>query len=187
MSVHRHRRRDKLKGMSSPHPQLPALASRTLTSGLAARTLINLNFIKQSPTDAVHPVTQVVNSLLSLLVFPVEKEQAFFEPFAAIKLSSSSVQTTLAANNISLNTLQIIQFGSCKNLRRFFVRLRNAITHKRLEFNGDVDSKDLEKVTITLKDRPSKKASDDWHIQMNVADLNSLACFVAQKIIQQEL
>jgi hypothetical protein len=52
------------KAMVSP---LPPLESRALSSGLAKRTLKNLDFIKNARSNEVHPVTQVVNSLLSLL------------------------------------------------------------------------------------------------------------------------
>jgi len=52
------------KGMVSP---LPPLESPALSSGLAKRTLKNLDFMKNARSDEVHPVTQVVNSLLSLL------------------------------------------------------------------------------------------------------------------------
>src|SRR5712691_10434533 len=72
--------------MASP---LPPLESRTLSSGLARRTLKNLDFIKKnaSSTEA-HPVTQVVNSLLGLLVFPVEKEKLFLATFSKVKLKT---------------------------------------------------------------------------------------------------
>jgi len=65
--------------MSSP---LPPLESRTLSSGLARRTLKNLDFIKTASSMEVHPVTQVVNSLLGLLVFPIEKEKLLFGIFS---------------------------------------------------------------------------------------------------------
>jgi hypothetical protein len=53
---------------------LSTLSSRNLSSGLAGRTIRNLNFIQAAPpTVEVHVVTQVINSLLSILVFPIEK------------------------------------------------------------------------------------------------------------------
>jgi len=57
-------------------PTLSQLNQRNMSSGLAQRTLRNLDFIKKGTRTAnVHAVTQVVNSLLALLVFPVEKEK----------------------------------------------------------------------------------------------------------------
>ena len=74
--------------MASP---LPPLESRTLSSSLARRTLKNLDFIKKNASSTeVHPVMQVLNSLLGLLVFPVaekeksEKEKKFFATFSEV-------------------------------------------------------------------------------------------------------
>src|SRR5713101_8137333 len=82
-----------LRARSDPHmaSPLPPLESRTLSSGLARRTLKNLDFIKKnaSSTEA-HPVTQVVNSLLGLLVFPVEKEKLFLATFSKVKFKDPS-------------------------------------------------------------------------------------------------
>ena len=69
-----------------------SLESRSLSTGLAQRTIKNLKFMQRAHENGedVHIVTQVVNSLLSLLVFPQQKEKAFFGTFERIGLRSPS-------------------------------------------------------------------------------------------------
>jgi hypothetical protein len=164
------------------------LASRKLSSGLAERTLKNLDFIKKvSDTEDVHPVTQVVNSLLALLVFPVEKEKTFFNSFASVKFKAptdlSAVTATLN-QELSLPSLHVVMFQRCPHLSKFFEKVRNAVSHKLLEFSGNPDSRILAEVTVTLKDRLDKDSPFDWQISMTAEDLERLSRFVAEKIIK---
>jgi hypothetical protein len=174
---------------------LPPLKSRTLTAGFAARTLRNLDFIKEAyPNAEVHPVTQVINSMLGLLVFPYEKEK---EPLAAA-LSSEPIfshATDLLVVRDSLRSslpapsIEVTKFAGCKDLESFFRRIRNSISHKNIEFSGaDPDSRVLEDVKIILRDCPNKTIplgpSDfDWEISMTAADLEALSRYVAAMII----
>jgi HEPN pEK499 p136 len=168
------------------------LEPRSLSSGLAQRTLTNLDFIKKaSSTEDIHPVTQVVNSLLSLLVFPVEKEREFFETFEGVQFEDPSDLEGIQAElieHLSVPSLQITLFARCLNLSDFFKKIRNAVSHKHLEFAGDSDSRVLKAVTVTLKDRlPKPQAPFDWEISMTAEDLEHLSRFVAQKIIDASL
>ncbi len=140
--------------MASP---LPPLESRTLSSGLARRTLKNLDFIKKnaSSTEA-HPVKQVVNSLLGLLVFPVEKEKLFLATFSKVKFKDPSNLSGIRAaliQHLPVPSVQVAKFGGCENLSRFFKRVRNAVSHKHIEFSGPgpgpgPDSRILADVTV---------------------------------------
>jgi hypothetical protein len=175
--------------------QLPPLESRTLSSGLAKRTLRNLDFIKRATSDPnVHPVTQVVNSLLALLVFPFEKEKTFFAAFSKEKFrdpSDLSFIRTMLAEQLLIPSLEIVKFGRCEDLGRFFERTRNAISHKHLDFSGaDPDSRILGDVTVTLKDCVPRKKDTPchpsdffWEIRMTAADLENLARYVADQVI----
>jgi hypothetical protein len=142
--------------------ELPPLESRNLSSGLAKRTLKNLDFIKKASGDSdVHAVTQLVNSLLALLVFPAEKEKIFFARFSRVKFRDSSdlsLIRTMLIEELSIPSLEVARFGKCEDLGRFFERIRNAISHKHLDFSGtDPDSRVLAEVKITLKDCATKK------------------------------
>jgi hypothetical protein len=177
------------KIMASP---LPPLESRTLSSGLARRTLKNLDFIKNACSTEVHPVTQVLNSLLGLLVFPVsEKEKKFFERFSKVKFTEASnladIRATLT-QRLPVPSLQVAKFGNCKDLPQFFKRLRNAISHKHLEFSGsDPDSRILANVTISLKDRKNENSAFDWQVSMTAEDLEKLGRYVANEVISRGL
>src|SRR6266404_4374021 len=104
--------------------ELPPLESRKLSSGLAKRTLKNLDFIKKATGDSdVHAVTQVVNSLLALLVFPVEKEKIFFARFSNVKFRDSSnlsLIRTMLIEELSIPSLEVARFGKCEDLGKFF-------------------------------------------------------------------
>src|SRR5579871_4104882 len=95
------------------------LISRQLSSGLAQRTLKNLEFMEEAHALGrdVHIVTQMVNSLLGLLVFPVEKEKRFFQAFSAVRLISFSDLQRLDINGFPpLPSLKAIRFEKCHNL-----------------------------------------------------------------------
>jgi hypothetical protein len=165
-----------------------------MSSGLAQRTIKNLDFIKNAQGAGVHPVTQVINSLLGLLVFPVEKEESFLATFAHVQFPDPSdlavIQTTLI-EHFSVPSLHVEQFEHCKDLSVCFKKIRNAISHKHLEFSGNPDSRILREVTVTLKDRlPAKQGKPaepfHWEIRMNAEDLEKLSRYVAEKIISWE-
>jgi hypothetical protein len=170
---------------------VPPLESRTLSSGLARRTLRNLDFIINASHKAhVHPVTQVVNSLLGLLVFPVEREQSFLAMFSHVQFNDASnladVRDTVI-QHLGLSSLRVVKFGRCEDLGKFLKRLRNAIAHKYLEFSGDPDSRVLADVTITLKDRKGASAPFDWEIALTAQDLERLIRCVGKRIIDEGL
>lgn len=93
---------------------------------------------------------------------------------------------------MSLPSLQVTRFGGCRDLKRFFTRIRNAVSHKHLEFSGtDPDSRILADVKVTLKDCPKGKhcgPSDfDWEVTMTAEDLEKLSRYIADEVIKQGL
>ena len=166
---------------------LPPMESRNLSVGLAKRTIKNLDFIKNAPRDAdVHLVTQVINSLLGLLVFPYEKENRLGAELAMVEFidpsSLASIYETIT-QHLPVPSLELVKFGGCKNLKDFLRRIRNAISHNRLEFTGaNPDSRILREVRVSLSDRKQGYAID-WEINMSAEDLESLSRFVADRVI----
>ncbi|MGA3043388.1 MAG: HEPN family nuclease [Bryobacteraceae bacterium] len=167
-----------------------------MSSGIARRTLKNLDFIKKNACRAdVHPVTQVVNSLLSLLVFPVAKDKALFASFEKkLRFEDPSDPSGVCAaliQELSVPSLQVAKVGRCKGLGSFFRRLRNAVSHKNLEFSGtDPDSRTLAAVMVTLRDCPYPKGKPgpvDWEITLTAEDLEKLSRYVADDVIRQGL
>ena len=100
---------------------------QNLVVDFASRTAINLKSLKdlrESQPDAeIYEVTQLINSMLGLLVFPKEK---YFEQLPLIPFNE------LESNGWAIPKLE----SGCeiKNLRELIRFLRNAITHCNLEF-----------------------------------------------------
>jgi hypothetical protein len=167
------------------------LESRSLSTGMAQRTIKNFQFMKQAHERGqdVHIVTQVVNSVLSLLIFPIQKEDAFCELFSHVPLSNPpdfrTVRTALP-DFPSLPSLRVRQFKNCKNVRRFLKRIRNAVSHRRIDFSSE--SHDLDKVMIRLSDvATAKDPSIEWDISISAQDLLSLCRYIADEIIRRVL
>jgi len=157
------------------------IESRNLSTGLAKRTIKNLRFIYAAHEHGldVHVVTQVINSLLSLLVFPLEKEAAFFDSFTSVALGDPpdfSMVTIALPGFPSLPSLQVREFGACKNVKRFLKRLRNAVSHRRIEFSSE--SHDLAAVTLCLTDALPNQPID-WDISLSAFDLLQLSAFTS--------
>lgn len=141
-------------------------------------------------------MTQVINSLLALLVFPVEKEEQFFQKFSDELFPKASCPhcgstppdlegaCSQLRQRFAVSSLNVAKFGACANVSRFFKRLRNAIAHKNLSFSGpDPDSKSVKDVIVILKDTPRGAKDFDWEISMTAEDLETLGRFVAREVI----
>ena len=98
----------------------------------AQRTRINLAHIEGSLSegDEVYEVTQLVNSLLGLLVFPKER---YYYSIPEIPLSTLDV---LGWPNIKV----VGDFQPAMNLREQVRYLRNAIAHFNIHFLTDIDN-----------------------------------------------
>jgi HEPN pEK499 p136 len=167
---------------------LDPLESRSLSTGLAQRTLKNLAFVQGAHArgEDVHLVTQMLNSLLGLFLFPVEKERQFFGSFSSVKLSDPPDFTAVHQLHEFplLPSLQCSMFGNCKNLRRFIRRLRNAIAHRHFEIHGE--SHDLSAVMIRLYDHENE-APVDWDITLSAEDLGQICSYIADQVIRHHL
>jgi hypothetical protein len=126
----------------APATQVPPQyhASRQDSLGFAERTWKNLAFIEGAarPED-VHLVTQVVNSLLGLVVFPWERG------------------VVDKARRLSLPRLTQegwpewrVTAGGTPQLWGLLRHLRNGIAHGHLRYSSD--SRELAEVTITVED-----------------------------------
>lgn len=162
------------------------LQSRNGSLGFARRTIKNLDFIKNSAGQSdVHLVTQVINSLLGLLVFPYEDEENPLSevlPKAAFTSSQLSDVRDKLVSLLPIPSLKVEMFGRCKDVSDFFRRLRNAIAHKYIVFGSN--SRSLPEVVVFLKDR-IPGCPYDWEISMTARDLESLSRYIADRIIEK--
>ena len=124
--------------------------------GIAQRTRKNLEYIKSqvdSGNEEVHLVTQLVNSLLGLIVVPQEKELA--DRTQQLKLQELEEKGWPEWD---------ITKGKAKTqtLGRLIWRIRNATAHGRFIFSGPSDSPNLWEVILTVEDGPRPEKGKPW-------------------------
>jgi HEPN pEK499 p136 len=141
-----------------------ALSPRNDPLGLAQRSWTNLLIIEGSFKERRegHIVTQLVQSLLTILVFP--KEKAFFDHLAHLRLD------TLTNWPIPRQVL-----GTTPNMAELLRHIRNAVCHGLITFYGDSksgpDSRFVDEVSLQFEDRPKPQADVNWCVVMEGKDL----------------
>jgi hypothetical protein len=139
---------------------------QTLVIDFARRTLKNLDFIEENlgkPGAEVYEVTQLINSLLGLLVFP---QQRFYTSIPAIPLHELVQQGWPA-----LETLQ--GQPPCDNLKDLFRYLRNGIAHFNVEFTSDSNAQ-IAGIHIWNVDMRNASSRNRWDIQLSLKDLRAI-------------
>ena len=139
-----------------------SLDGRNTLMGMAARVHKNLAFISESRRKGadVHVVTQLLLSLLGLIVFPVE----------TIKENKSDVlKSTLRDLEEAGWPHWTFTIGQSQNLYDLTKRLRNSVAHRRVVFS--CDSRDIEEVQITFRDRKPKSKTDEWEVHVSAPEL----------------
>lgn len=129
----------------------------------AMRTRKNLEYIEEAAKNGedVHPVTQLTNSLLGLIVFLHEK-----------KVTQKIDESNLARLwHIDLN---LGQRGTVTS------HLRNAAAHRRIRFSSD--SKILKEVEIEIEDRESAASAPYWRAHINGAELKAFCYGVLDRV-----
>ena len=134
--------------------------------GIEGRTLKNLEFIKgvfdQSPADGrVHVVTQVVNSLLGLVILPHEKGYVLH--------NDKNMLEKLYADDWPRWNITLPKPGEPEQLGKLTWHLRNAAAHGLYTFSSD--SPELSEVTITVEDRPKRNAQINWRAEIRADEL----------------
>jgi hypothetical protein len=147
------------------------LDGRNTLAGIADRVHKNLAFITfaRNMGADVHEVTQLLLSLLGLIVFPVEDRlKADTKAFAVVTLPE-----------LSQDGWPIWQFtiGESTNLRDLLFHLRNAIAHRRLRFSSD--SRDVADVDIEFRDRKPGAKHDEWGATINARELRTFVLLLS--------
>jgi len=136
---------------------------RNTVWGFRDRVLKNLRFICDARDNRVdvHVVTELVTSLLGLIVFPYEEivksKPALFKKHKLDDLHREGWPKWT------------FDIGSSDNLYDLVRHLRHAISHRRVRFSSD--SRETEKVDVTFRDRPGENADDNWGTTINAAEL----------------
>ena len=132
--------------------------------GFAQNVRKNLNFIMKERSEGkdVHEVTQLVISLLGLIVFTRE-----YEP---LKNVESLPLETLEQDGWPHWEIVMDEKRDTTSLRKLNWHLRNAVSHRRIEFSSD--DRDMNNVQIEFKDAlPQRGAKPNWHAKIFAGDL----------------
>jgi len=136
---------------------------KQLVKDFAERTLSNLESIERLKTDdpgrRVYETTQLINSLLGLIVLPREQE---FMKIPATPLSELVEQGWAIPK-------MIVDHPKTPDLQRLIHYLRNAVAHFRLEFMTD----GRELIGVKMWNEP-KHGSRDWEVDLLLEELRDI-------------
>ena len=129
---------------------------------LARRTRKNLDFIRKArgKGEDVHEVTQLVISLLALIVHPWERHSAgkFWNSKMSALVKQGWPEWEIAYGH-----------NRCRNLRDMTRRVRNAISHGYISFSSD--SPCLSQVSMVMRDRKDEKSPFFWEASISGDEL----------------
>ena len=151
--------------------------SRNDALEFAAHTRKNLEYIESaySAGEDVHVVTQVINSLLGLVVFLHERE--LLHKAAEVRLSDLEgagwphVEITKGENE-------------CSTLEQLFYHLRNSVAHSRIKFSSD--SRDSHEVMIEFEDWKNKAKESYVCFEIDARALRDF-CLKLMRMVEQEI
>lgn len=151
---------------------------RNTVWGFRDRVRKNLMFLNAArDTDAdVHVVTELITSLLGLIVFPyAEIKEKGYTSFDEYKLHDLSQQGWPSWR---------FDINSSDNLTDLIGHLRNALSHRLLFFSSD--SRKLEEVEVTFRDRKRLTSTYNWGATINAAELQRFVLLFADLLKKWE-
>ena len=127
------------------------------------RTKVNLEFLKTAHNDGkkVFEVTQLINSLLGLLVFPKERLDNLIdrkEPLDTYRQDGWEIPKT-----------SLCKCKSWNNLYDYLRNMRNGISHSHIEFSSNDDK---EVSSMTIWNTPLNSNIRNWEVNFTIEQLN---------------
>lgn len=147
------------------------LGPRNDPIGLMRRSMENYRIVKQSfqARGDGHVVTQLVQSLFTIIIFPKERE--LFERFRRWRLEDLNKRWGLPRpvqddKNDTDTLFQLLR------------HMRNALCHGLVTFYGEgkdgPDSRYVREIVVVFQDRSSPSAPIDWELRMTGDDIERL-------------
>jgi hypothetical protein len=129
--------------------------------------LLCIESAKKAGSPNVHQVTQLMLSLLGLIVFP-------WATHFKKSVEALSVESVSGGEHWQMNS------GERETLEKFGGHLRNAVAHRRVRFSSD--SGDFDKVNITFEDKPQrpKDAQINWCTTISAKHLRTFCLDLIQ-------
>jgi hypothetical protein len=133
--------------------------SRETVEGFIQRTRTNLELIEENykTKSEAHVITQLVNSLLGILVFPWKLHT--LKDLEDEKMSNLNLQEWPE---------RIVKTGKDESIGEFMSHMRNAVAHRKITFSSD--SPNPEEVILTFNSRDYKHKID-WEASFNGSQL----------------
>jgi len=143
----------------------------SVVKDFARRTLHNLRFIEGNKTQPdVYEVTQLINSMLGLLVFPKEE---FWDTILPIPLKDIP---SFQKIHVRCDTYK----EKCNDLKTLIRHMRNSISHFRIEFRDDKNYVSH----IAMSDQHN---GQDWQAEMSVFDLREFVVWFIKEIVDGQV
>jgi len=152
---------------------MKVLSSRATALGFAKRARKNLRHIEQASAGGadVHVITQIVTSVLGMVVFPWEK-------YLVRQLRKRRLDDLYALGWPRWR----ISIGYANTLSDLTLKLRNATAHGRYQFSSD--DRDPEKVELIVED--AYEGEVNWRARISSAGLKDF-CYRFLDLIEDEL
>jgi HEPN pEK499 p136 len=148
------------------------LGPRNDPLGLARRSFENLQLVEHmlATRKEGHVVTQVVQSLLAIVVFPQQKDlYGHLQRWDLNSLDGRWPNLRPIIDNCEKKTT---------NLYRVLYHMRNAVCHGLVTFYGDgpegSDTRELSEIIVEFSDRENENSPINWTLQLGGEDLRAL-------------
>lgn len=148
-----------------------------VVADFAKRTTANLRAIRQLHESnsgiSVYEVTQLINSMLGLLVFP---QQRYIDRVPKTSLDD------LASQGWPVPQL-VGDYPQVSDLQELVRMLRNAIAHFNLEFHQGVDG---EIAGLTVWNTQPRTNKVTWKAKLSISDLEAITEKFVQLLLKRE-
>ena len=153
-----------------------ALPPRQRVEGFAIRTRKNLEHVIEAQTEGqdVHVITQLINSLLGLVVFAWERELVDY-------LEPQQLGSLVEDGWPSWDIVPIRDKKWDDTLGRLVYHLRNAVAHGNIRFSSD--SHNIEEVLIQVVDCDPNDGAPTWEARIEAKGLLDFCFRFCQMIL----
>jgi HEPN pEK499 p136 len=153
---------------------------RDTISGFAVRTLKNLHYVVNTPEkEKVHVITQLVNSMEGLFVFPYEFIDKLPDGAGTRQKFEDELSKLKRRGWPNWEKWQF-RFSRSDDVDSLLWHLRNALAHRRIYFSSD--KRALSEVDVEFWDAPGRNAPVNWHVSINGEDLYKFVVAFGQSI-----
>lgn len=139
------------------------MEDRNNVEGFADRVIKNLRHTTSSfaKGDDVHMTTALINSLLGLVIFPVE----YLKDSPSWKFPDTPLENTKPSGEVIWH----FTLGHSITLKNHMFHIRNALSHRRVRFSSD--SRYMNDVIVYFADKRPKETEEYWRSYILASDL----------------